>query len=101
MRRWALQSLRSFGRSVHGVLGPVEEQGDSGSREQDGEDGLGRDAQGASDERPGELAPVALLDAPEHLPGVLENFERLAAIAAHINAFKLGPADEPAPVWRP
>lgn len=39
--------------------------------------------------------------AAEHLPGVIENFERLAAIAAHIDAFKLEPADEPAPVWRP
>lgn len=39
--------------------------------------------------------------APEHMPGVMLNFARLAAIAATVNAFELGPADEPAPVWRP
>lgn len=39
--------------------------------------------------------------APAHMPGVMLNFERLAAIAATVNSFELGPADEPAPVWRP
>ena len=39
--------------------------------------------------------------APEHMPGVMLNFERLAAIAATVNSFELRPADEPAPVWRP
>ena len=39
--------------------------------------------------------------APEHLPGVIENFERLATIAGYLDAFKLDPADEPGPVWRP
>jgi hypothetical protein len=35
------------------------------------------------------------------MPGVLVNFERLAGIAAQVNAFQLAPEDEPAPVWRP
>jgi hypothetical protein len=50
------------------------------------------------------VAAAAALDlpiAPEHMPGVLENFERLAGIAAQVNAFKLEPGDEPGPVWRP
>ena len=46
-------------------------------------------------------AVLELKIAPEHLPGVLVNFERLAAIAAQVNAFKLEPEDEAAPVWRP
>lgn len=46
-------------------------------------------------------AALELPIAPEHMPGVLLNFERLAAVAAVVNAFELGPADEPGPVWRP
>ena len=50
------------------------------------------------------LAAAAALElpiAPEHLPGVILNFERLAAIAATVNEFALGPADEPGPRWEP
>lgn len=39
--------------------------------------------------------------APEHLPGVLVNFERLAGVAAAVNAFTLPPEAEAGPVWRP
>ena len=39
--------------------------------------------------------------APAHLPGVILNFERLAGIAAAVNSFALGPADEPGPRWEP
>jgi len=46
-------------------------------------------------------AALELPIAPEHLPGVLLNFERLAGVAAAVNDFALGPADEPGPVWRP
>ena len=46
-------------------------------------------------------AALELPIAPEHMPGVVVNFERLAGIAAQVNAFKLAPEDEPAPVWRP
>ncbi len=46
-------------------------------------------------------AALELPIAPEHMPGVLANFERLAGVAAAVNAFELGPADEPGPVWRP
>lgn len=46
-------------------------------------------------------AALELPIAPEHMPGVLLNFERLAGVAAAVNAFELGPADEPGPVWRP
>ena len=46
-------------------------------------------------------AALELPIAPAHLPGVLLNFERLAAIAAAVNAFPLGPQDEPAPRWEP
>ena len=46
-------------------------------------------------------AALGLTIAPEHMPGVVENFARLAAIAAQVNAFELGPEDEAAPVWRP
>jgi len=38
---------------------------------------------------------------PEHRPGVLENFTRLAQLAAVVNAFPLTPEDEPAPLWSP
>jgi hypothetical protein len=46
-------------------------------------------------------AAIDLPIAPEHMPGVLENFERLAGIAAQVDAFPLAPENEPAPVWRP
>ena len=46
-------------------------------------------------------AALELPIAPEHMPGVLVNFERLAGVAAAVNAFELGAADEPGPVWRP
>jgi len=38
---------------------------------------------------------------PGHRPGVLENFARLAQLAAVVNAFPLTPEDEPAPLWSP
>jgi len=38
---------------------------------------------------------------PEHRPGVLENFARLAQLAAVVNEFPLTPEDEPAPLWKP
>ena len=38
---------------------------------------------------------------PEHRPGVLENFTRLAQLAALVNEFPLTPEDEPAPLWKP
>ena len=50
------------------------------------------------------LAAAAVLElpiAPAHLPGVILNFERLAGIAAAVNGFALGPADEPGPRWEP
>ena len=50
------------------------------------------------------LAAAAALELPiaaAHLPGVILNFERLAAIAAAVNAIALGPADEPGPRWEP
>ena len=50
------------------------------------------------------LAAAAALElpiAPAHLPGVILNFERLAGIAAAVNEFALGPADEPGPRWEP
>ena len=50
------------------------------------------------------LAAAAALElpiAPAHLPGVILNFERLAGIAAAVNDFALGPADEPGPRWEP
>ena len=50
------------------------------------------------------LAAAAALElpiAPAHLPGVLLNFERLAGLAALVNAFPLGPEDEPGPRWEP
>lgn len=46
-------------------------------------------------------AALELPIAPEHMPGVLVNFERLAGVAAAVNAFELGSADESGPVWRP
>ena len=46
-------------------------------------------------------AALELPIAPAHLPGVHLNFERLAAIAAAVNAFPLGPEDEPGPRWEP
>ncbi len=46
-------------------------------------------------------AALELPLAPAHLPGVLVDFGRLAAIAAQVNAFDLGPEDEPGPRWEP
>lgn len=46
-------------------------------------------------------AAIGLPIAPAHLPGVILNFERLAGIAAAVNSFALGPADEPGPRWEP
>jgi len=46
-------------------------------------------------------AALALPIAPEHRPGVIENFSRLAMLAAVVNEFPLGAEDEPAPVWKP
>lgn len=46
-------------------------------------------------------AALRLPIAPAHRPGVVANFERLAANAATVNEFALEPEDEPAPVWRP
>ena len=46
-------------------------------------------------------AALELPIAPEHMPGVLLNFARLAGVAAAVNGFELAPADEPGPVWRP
>lgn len=46
-------------------------------------------------------AALELPIAPEHMPGVMVDFERLAVVAALVNEFVLGPADEAGPVWRP
>jgi len=49
-------------------------------------------------------AAAAALDlpvSPAHRPGVLENFARLAQLAALVNEFPLTPEDEPAPLWEP
>lgn len=46
-------------------------------------------------------AALELPIAPAHLPGVIINFERLAGLAGLINAFALGPEDEPGPRWEP
>ena len=46
-------------------------------------------------------AALALPIAPAHRPGVIENFSRLALLAAAVNEFPLGIEDEPAPVWKP
>ena len=39
--------------------------------------------------------------APEHLPGVVANLQRIAAIAESLDAIALAPEDEAAPVWMP
>jgi hypothetical protein len=39
--------------------------------------------------------------APEHLPGVVANLQRIAAIAEPLGATALTPEDELAPVWMP
>jgi|SoiMethySBSTD1v2_1073268.scaffolds.fasta_scaffold1591672_2 hypothetical protein len=44
---------------------------------------------------------LALPIAPEHLPGVLANLQRIEAIAEPLNATPLAPAEEAAPVWMP
>ena len=46
-------------------------------------------------------AALALPISPAHRPGVIENFSRLAQLAALVNEFPLGAEDEPAPVWKP
>jgi hypothetical protein len=49
-------------------------------------------------------AAAAALDLnlkPAHRPGVIENFTRLAQLAAVVNEFPLTPEDEPAPLWKP
>ena len=46
-------------------------------------------------------AALELPIAPAHLPGVIVNFERLAGLAALVNAQPLGPEDEPGPRWEP
>jgi hypothetical protein len=38
---------------------------------------------------------------PAHRPGVIENFTRLAQLAALVNEFALTAEDEPAPLWKP
>jgi hypothetical protein len=50
------------------------------------------------------LAAARALDlviAPEHLPGVVANLQRIEAIAEALNGTALGPEDEAAPVWMP
>jgi hypothetical protein len=50
------------------------------------------------------VAAAAALELPiaqEHMAGVLENFARLAGVAAAVNGFDLQVEDEPGPVWRP
>ena len=50
------------------------------------------------------LAAAKALDlpvAPEHLPGVVANLQRIEAIFEPLDAVALGPADEAAPVWMP
>ena len=44
---------------------------------------------------------VDLSVAPEHLPGVVANLQRIEAIAAPLAAVDLDPRDEAAPVWMP
>ena len=49
-------------------------------------------------------AAAAAIDLPisaAHRPGVLENFSRLAQLAALVNEFPLTVEDEPAPLWKP
>ena len=46
-------------------------------------------------------AALALELKPEHRPGVIQNFTRLAQMAALVNEFPLTPEDEPAPLWKP
>ena len=50
------------------------------------------------------LAAAAALEltiTPALLPAVMLNFERLAGLAALVNAFPLGPEHEPGPRWEP
>ena len=39
--------------------------------------------------------------APEHLPGIMANLQRIEAIVEPLNALPLAPEDEAAPVWMP
>ena len=50
------------------------------------------------------LAAAKALDlaiAPEHLPGVVANLQRIEAIYELLDAIALGTGDEAAPVWMP
>ena len=50
------------------------------------------------------IAAAKALDlpiAPEHLPGVVANLQRIEAIVSPLNAIALAPEDEAAPVWMP
>lgn len=44
---------------------------------------------------------MGLAIAPEQLPGVVANLQRIEAIAEPLNAMPLAPEDESAPVWMP
>ena len=44
---------------------------------------------------------LGLQIAPEHLPGVLANLQRIAEIAAPALGVETTLEDEPAPIWRP
>ena len=46
-------------------------------------------------------AALELTVTPAQLPAVMLNFERLAGLAALVNAFPLGPEHEPGPRWEP
>lgn len=46
-------------------------------------------------------AALELPITPSQRPGVIENFTRLAQLAALVNEFPLAPEDEPAPLWKP
>ena len=50
------------------------------------------------------LAAAKALELPiaqEHLPGVIANLQRIAAIAEPLDAMALAPDEEAAPVWMP
>jgi hypothetical protein len=44
---------------------------------------------------------LGLVIAPEQLPGVVANLQRIEAIAEPLDAMPLDPEDEAAPVWMP
>jgi hypothetical protein len=37
----------------------------------------------------------------ERIPGILENFRRMAQVAQAVNGIALAPQDEPGPEWKP